>query len=172
MKYPTLHKVMLTTMALVASLALSAQAGTRANVTSARQTLKHQDGPNRPAMTARQLWHGPNATYQFDDGTAEDAVGFGNGSQNFESLWFNQFDVIPGAESISSVEVGWGTPNFPDPFMDGTPVTIAVWSDPNGDGSPTDAVLLGSVAGTIQNSGTNTFVTYTFSPPVDVRRIQ
>src|SRR4029453_18370666 len=166
MKYPTLHKVMLTTMARVPSLALSAQAGTRAKVSSARQTNgSNGDGSRHTAVSARQLWHGPNATYQFDDGTAEDAVGFGNGAQNFESLWFNQFNVIPGAELISSVEVAWGTPVFPDPAMDGTPVTVAVWSDPNGDGSPTDAVLLGSVAGTIQNNGTDTFITYTFNPP-------
>ena len=34
--------------------------------------------------------------------------------QNFESLWFNQFDVIPGqTKSITSVEVAWGTPKFP-----------------------------------------------------------
>ena len=47
-------------------------------------------------------------------------------------------------------------------------MTIAVWSDPNGDGDPSDAALLGSVAGTVQNSGTDTFINYTFSPPVDV----
>ena len=98
----------------------------------------------------------------------ENSVGFGNGLQNFESLWFNQFDVIAGQTSISTVSVNWGTPLFPDPSQNGTPVTIAVWSDPNGDGSPTDAALLGSVAGTIQNSGTDTFINYTFSPPVDV----
>jgi hypothetical protein len=102
-----------------------------------------------------------------DDGTAEDAVGFGNGIQNFQSLWFNQFDVIPGATEITAVEVAWGTPAFPE-AINGTPVTIAVWSDPNGDGQPFDAVLLGSVAGTIQNASTDTFVTYTLSPPVDL----
>ena len=47
-------------------------------------------------------------------------------------------------------------------------MTIAIWSDPNGDGNPTDGLLLGSVAGTIQNEGTDTFVNYTFNPPVDV----
>jgi hypothetical protein len=98
----------------------------------------------------------------------EDSVGFGNGLQNFESLWFNQFAVIPGQTSISAVEVAWGTPLFPDPTLNGLPVTIAVWSDPNGDGNPSDAVLLASVAGTIQSAGTDTFVAYTFSPPVDV----
>lgn len=45
-------------------------------------------------------------------------------------------------------------------------MTIGVWSDPNGDGTPDDAALLGSVVGAVQNSNTNTFVTYCFDPPV------
>jgi len=164
MKYPTLHKVMLTTMALVASLALTAQAGSPAKLSAA---VNHKVQQKKQAVSAKQSkLFGPLATYQFDDGTAEDSVGFGNGLQNFESIWMNQFTVIPGNETITSVEVAWGTPIAPDPSQNGTPVTIGVWSDPNGDGSPTDAVLLGSVAGTIQNSGTDTFVTYTLSPAV------
>jgi len=110
----------------------------------------------------------PNSVYMLDDGSAEDGVGFGNGAQNFESLWMNHFDVIAGQTMITTVSVAWGTPLFPDPSNNGTPVTIAVWSDPNGDGDPTDGLLLGSVAGTIQNEGTDTFVDYTFNPPVDV----
>ena len=100
-----------------------------------------------------------------DDGTAEDAAGFGSGLQNFEALWFNQFDVIPGQETIASVSIAWGTPNFVDD-INGTPVIIAIWSDPNGDGDPSDAVLLGSTTGTIVNAATDTFVTYPFSQPV------
>jgi len=167
MKYPTLHKVMLTTVALVASLALSAQAG-RPSLSTAAQN--HKGRGQHPAMSARAAHQHllPFAVYQLDDGTMEDSVAFGNGLQNFESLWFNHFDVIAGQTSISTVSVCWGTPIAPDPSQNGTPVTIAVWSDPNGDGNPSDAVLLGSVAGTIQNSGTDTFVNYTFSPPVDV----
>src|SRR5213592_2729281 len=110
----------------------------------------------------------PNAVYMIDDGTAENSVAFGNGSQNFEALWFNQFDVIPGQTMISTVSVAWGTPFFPDPSQNGTPITIGIWSDPNGDGDPTDAALLEKVSGTIQNAGTDTFVDYTLSPPVDV----
>jgi hypothetical protein len=110
----------------------------------------------------------PNSVYVIDDGTAEDSVGFGNGSQNFESLWFNQFAVIAGQTMISTVSVAWGTPAFPDPSMNGTPITIGIWSDPNGDGNPSDAVLLGQVSGTIQNAGTDTFVNYSLNPPVDV----
>jgi hypothetical protein len=163
MKHTTLHKIGLTTIALLASLALSAQGGTKAKVSATGHSL----GKNKVGMTAKSSGqNGPLATYQIDDGTMEDSVGFGDGSQNFESLWFNQFDVIPGAETITSVEVAWGTPAFPDPSLDGEAVTIAVWSDPNNDGNPSDGVLLGSVPGTIQNSGTDTFVTYTLSPAI------
>ena len=120
----------------------------------------------RAARLIRSLL--PNAVYMIDDGTAEDAVGFGNGLQNFESLWFNQFDVIAGQTMISTVSVAWGTPVAPDPSLNGTPITIGIWSDPNGDGDPSDAALLGQVSGTIQNAGTDTFVDYTLNPPVDV----
>ena len=166
MKYPTLQKVMLTTMALVVSLALSAQAG-KPKLSAA----KNQKGfRSKAAMTAHAAARHflPLAIYQIDDGTMEDSVGFGNGLQNFQSLWFNQFAVQAGQTSITTVQVAWGTPHFPDPSLNGLPVTIAIWSDPNGDGNPSDAVLIGSVAGTIQNAGTDTFVNYTFSPPIDV----
>src|SRR5215813_4046283 len=88
----------------------------------------------------------PNAVYMIDDGTAEDSVGFGNGTSNFEAVWFNQFDVIPGQTLISTVSVAWGTPLFPDPSINGTPITIGIWADPNGDGNPSDAFLLGQVS--------------------------
>ncbi len=170
MKYPTLQKVMLTSMALVASLALSAQAGTP-SLSSAKKTKGSNGG--HPSTSARQAgnssWHRmlfPNSTYMIDDGTAEDAVGFGNGAQNFESIWFNQFDVIPGQTTITTVSVVWGTPVNSDPAINGTPTTIGIWSDPNGDGNPSDAALLGQVSGTMQSQGTDTFVTYVFSPAV------
>lgn len=159
MKHPILQKLTFTAIALAATLALSAQAGTP-GLSTAKQTF----GPGKNINPIHQLLF-PAATYMIDDGTAEDAVGFGDGSQNFESLWFNQFDVIPGAETISSVEIAWGSPASAD-AINGTPVTIAVWSDPNGDGNPSDALLLGQVAGTIQDAGTNTLVTYTFPTPV------
>src|SRR5689334_15861849 len=77
-------------------------------------------------------------TYMIDDGTAESGLGVGNSVQNFEALWFNQFDVIPGLTTIAAVSVAWGSPIHPDPDINGTPVILAIWSDPNGDGDPHD----------------------------------
>ena len=42
--------------------------------------------------------------------------------------------------------------------MDGLPYTVAIWSDPNGDGNPTDAVLLTTAGGVVANQGTDTFI--------------
>src|SRR5262249_7775013 len=88
MNYPTLHKVMLTAAGLLTSFALSAHGG--ANFSTAAQT----HGYSKMNPIHRILF--PASTYMIDDGSSEDAVGFGNGAQNFQSLWFNQFDVIPG----------------------------------------------------------------------------
>ena len=80
----------------------------------------------------------------------------------------NQFDVIAGSETIQSVEVAWGTPAFPDPRRMARRYTIAVWSDPNGDGNPTDAVLLRSrLAGVVSKfKGPTRSSTPPCSPPV------
>jgi hypothetical protein len=169
MKYALLQKTALSAMALLTSLALSAQAGTHATVSSAKKMHGSQDRGHKPTTAASTSFHRilfPDSVYMIDDGTAEDAVGFGDGLSNIESLWFNQFAVIPGQTTITTVSIAWGTPAFPDPSLNGEPITAAVWSDPNGDGNPSDAVLLGSVAGTIQSQGTDTFINYTFSPPV------
>ncbi len=160
MNPPTLCKVTLTAAALLTSIALTAHAG---SISSARQTF----GSNRSVNPIHRLLF-PASTYMIDDGTAEDAVAFGSGTENCEALWFNQFDVIPGQTSIASVSVVWGTPHFPDPDINGTPIIIAVWSDPNGDGDPSDAVLLASTDGFMLNQGTDTFVTYPFSPAISL----
>lgn len=160
MNPPTLHKITLTAAALLTSFALAAHGGS-ATVSSAGQTY----GSNRSVNPLhRQLF--PTSTYMIDDGSAELGVGFGNGAQNFDCLWFNQFDVIPGQTTIASVSIAWGYPLEPEPGINGTQVIIAIWSDPNGDGDPRDAVLLGSTRGFMLNASTDTFVTYPFSPAI------
>ena len=73
-------------------------------------------------------------------------------------ICLNEFAVVPGSETIESIEIAWGTPAFPDPSLNGLPYTVAVWSDPNGDGNPNDAVLLTTAGGVVANQGTDTFI--------------
>jgi len=155
MKYSTLHKIMLLTVALVASLALGAQAGPA--LSTAKQTYGQQSGTTHSPGRI----HIPFSTYMLDDGTAEDAIGLTVGG---DIISLNEFAVIPGSETINSVEIAWGTPAFPDPSLDGLPYTVAIWSDPNGDGNPTDAVLLTTAGGVVSSQGTDTFLTTTVSP--------
>ena len=159
MKHPTLQKVMLASMALVASLALSAQAG---RPTLSPATQSHSGSKARPghfpfsAKTAGGNLSPLEFIYMIDDGSAEDAIGLTLGG---DVIALNEFAVVPGAEAIDSVSIAWGTPVFPDPSLDGLPYTVCIWSDPNGDGSPTDAVLLTTASGVVANQGTDTFIT-------------
>jgi hypothetical protein len=93
-------------------------------------------------------------TYVLDDGTAENSFGLLGGG-TFIAL--NSFAVIPGSNIITSISIAWGDPAHPQPFLTGLPYTAVLWSDPNGDGSPTDAEVLAMTSGTIANPSTNTF---------------
>jgi hypothetical protein len=100
-------------------------------------------------------------SYQIDDGTAEDSIGLTNGG-TFAAL--NEFPVTAGCNMINAIEIAWGTPVNPDPTLNGLPYTAVLWSDPNGDGNPHDAVVLASASGVIAQEGTNTFITTTIPP--------
>jgi hypothetical protein len=98
-------------------------------------------------------------TYALDDGTGEGALALPQLGADF--IWANQFTVVPGAELITGIWVAFGPPSLLGTNLDGAPVTVSLWSDPNGDGSPTgDAVLLTSAVGTVANYFTDTFNFY------------
>lgn len=78
--------------------------------------------------------------YQLDDGTNENSVGLGGGG---ELAWVNQFNVLPGGESVAGISVYWDSTWF----NSGSAITVGLWSDPNNDGTPLDAVLITSLAG-------------------------
>jgi hypothetical protein len=167
MKNVNPQKIILGTMSLLACLTLSAQGGS--------PRFSSANGRHGSSSVPRNFLHVlpsvlDDAQYLWDDGSAEDSVGFGNGEENFEALWFNQFNVVAGAESIASLEIAWGDPANPTPAsqLNGLPVQLAIWSDPNNDGDPSDAFLLGSISGVIQDANTDTFVTYTFPTPVNI----
>src|SRR6476646_1003793 len=122
--------------------------------------------PNAKAIKRNSLLRSlldntPLFTYMIDDGTAEDSIGLTAGG-TFVSC--NSFPVTGGNNVITSISIAWGTPLFPDPTLNGLPYTAVLWSDPNGDGSPTDAVVLAQVPGVIASAGTDTFITTAIPP--------
>src|SRR5690349_8217186 len=112
-------------------------------------------------IVAKLLTGVPLFTYMIDDGTAEDSVGLTRGGS---LLCLNSFPVSGGNNVITSISIAWGTPAFPDPTLNGLPYTAYLWSDPNGDGSPTDAVVLAMVPGVVASAGTDTFITTPIPP--------
>jgi len=120
--------------------------------------LPHPKGIKGNATIARLIGRVPLFTYMIDDGTAEDSVGLSAGGS------FVVCNSFPGNNVITSISIAWGTPAFPNPTLNGLPYTAVLWSDPNGDGSPTDAVVLAMAPGVIAQEGTNTFITTTIPP--------
>ena len=98
------------------------------------------------------------AQYVLDDGTAESSLGLGGTGSDV--YWLAQFNALAGAENITTISIAYGSNVNADPPVDGTASNIRIWSDPNGDGNPDDAVLLETVAGSITNSHTDTFIDY------------
>ena len=74
-------------------------------------------------------------------------------------LFGNHFNIVAGGERITSISIVWGDPTFAQ-AANGTSMTAKLWSDPNGDGNPSDAALLSSIAGITSSANTNTFAVY------------
>lgn len=103
----------------------------------------------------------PADAYMIDDGSAEEGVGLTLGG---DIIVLNEFAVAPGQETITQVKIAWGAPNTFDPTLDGLPYTVAIWSDPKGNGDPNDAQLLTTASGVVSNQGTDTFITTDITP--------
>ncbi len=72
--------------------------------------------------------------YAWDDGSKESNLGFVGAT--LDLAWMNHFTVQPGGEWISAIEVVWGD-TYP-----GMPAEVVLWTDPNGDGEPSDALVI------------------------------
>ena len=100
-----------------------------------------------------------------DDGTAEASVGVPAAFPT--AVYLNSFQTpAPGTTVVSAVQIAFGAPGSTATNPNGLPIMVYLWSDPNNDGSPADAVVLGSVAGVISSANTDTFVSFAlpFSP--------
>ena len=73
--------------------------------------------------------------------------------------WLNRFNVVDGANFVDGIEVLWGIMPI------GTVVDVFVWSDPNGDGNPSDAAVLWSGQATVAQTDALSLINV---PAVDV----
>ncbi len=104
--------------------------------------------------------------HAYDDGSTEDAKGirYGGGPANTSIAWMNGFTVQAGHEIISQISLTFGTPTRPSGLANRQPVTIYLWSNPNGDGNPVDAKVLRSARGFTRNVDTDTFNVFPITP--------
>ncbi len=96
-------------------------------------------------------------TYSYDDGTGESSAGI---SAGYNTIWLNAFQVVSGGETISKISIAFGANTNNDPPPDGTSVEVYLWADPTNDGNPSDASVLSTVSGTIQQSHTDSFIDF------------
>jgi hypothetical protein len=93
--------------------------------------------------------------YQHDDGTPELSLGGLAPGQ----IWLNHFTIAPDAQVITAIELVWGA------GAEGMLGSVAIWSDPDGDGDPSDAALLRVVADVpAAGAGSAQFMTVPLSP--------
>ena len=88
-------------------------------------------------------------TYALDDGTLEASLGIGAPA---DVVWLNHFTVQPGMETVTFVDIVYS-----HSLIEGRPLTIYLWSDPDGNGSPADATVLASAATTVVSPGATSF---------------
>ncbi len=107
----------------------------------------------------------PCGTY--DDGVTENSIS-PNPAVTADFAWMLRVDCLATIDEVSSAYGSLALSGLPGAIPNGTPLTVAVWDDPNDDGDPTDAVLLHSQAEVVANTDTDILNAYTISPPVPV----
>ena len=103
--------------------------------------------------------------YIYDSGVSTTAIGLSGGAGFATILWAHHFDRQAGAAVLTAISTPFGTPVFPgsSDITPGQAYQIHVWSDPNEDGDPSDAVLLASASGTVDGASIETDVFQTLS---------
>ncbi|MHC4094210.1 MAG: hypothetical protein ACYSVY_28705, partial [Planctomycetota bacterium] len=82
--------------------------------------------------------------YIYDDLVSDNAIGLTSGG---DMAWIHHFDRQLNLEQLTAISTCFGTPTSPggSGVVAGQAFRVHLWSDPNGDGHPSDAVLIESV---------------------------
>lgn len=103
--------------------------------------------------------------YRLDDGVKEQGYGVqAAGTNSF--AWLNHFTIQPGQETITDIRISFGGSLLQTNIANGSPITVYLWGDGNGDGDPSDAFVIDSISDVVAGSGLNTPTTYSFTLPL------
>ena len=107
---------------------------------------------------------GRAATYSIDSGTA--ATSLGDNTAGWSAATLNHFTATAGAQTITAISVVFGNPGANSNLAGGENFTVVLWSDPDGNGNPSDAVVLASATGNMSlfNSPTSAAQSTAISP--------
>ena len=86
--------------------------------------------------------------YALDDGSRNGNYGFGSVG---DVLWMNRYIVEAGSEWISEIRVVLGNVIANEPYQ------VALWSDPDNNGDPTDAQIIATANARAANGNTSIF---------------
>jgi len=130
---------------------------------NAAASVRAASGTNH-STSAKAVAPNDPITFQLDDGSSENSIGFGTSSSETAALWLNRFTPPAGSYplTLNSVQIFW--PTSPQGPLTGLAVKILVYFDANGDGDPSDAVKVSESDGTI--SGEGAFQTFPISAAV------
>ena len=92
------------------------------------------------------LGYTENPRYQRHDGMSEKAEG---ATQAGTLAWMERFTGRSGLTELRTIDVTFGEAGL-SPAIIGRPVQVCVWSDPDGDGVPNDALPLTTITTTIE----------------------
>lgn len=103
--------------------------------------------------------------YNLDDGQSNISLGVSGGSGRYDLFWLNSFTAQPQGEVINSISLTWGTPTLSGRnVFPGMATEVLLYSDPNNDGNPIDAVLLTSATTAVANPNTDIFTNVAIAP--------
>lgn len=114
--------------------------------------------------------------YRWDDNSGNSGWGVQTTQPDRSFAWLNHFVIqppvpvpMPQPQTITAIRVAFGGPPSSVPIPNGTPVSLYLWADTNGDATPYNGAGLGepvlrTTTGVVANTGTNLFNTYAIPP--------
>ena len=99
--------------------------------------------------------------YKLDDGVPNSGLSYGIPA---DYCWFQWYTTVGSTDAITKMQVMFQPGMIPA----GTPLGLCVWEDPNEDGDPSDAILVGRLNTTVPDVPGYVYVDYPLPSPAVV----